>query len=269
MVEYTIIVENDETEWQDAVGQRYHFPKRYLKFLKPGTRLIHYKGRLKNRAYAEGRLSAEPHYFGLSVAGTSRDDPESRKGDMYLDIENFQQFDVAVPFKIDNEPLEEIPPTRATNFWRDGVRPASEKIGERILGLAGMLEQFDGSQSVEQDALGELGAVRTEGERQRVYLSKIERDPALRKMAISIHGTRCFACDMSFGERYGATAKEFIHIHHKHPLSLTQGPTAVDARLDLAPLCPNCHAVVHLGQKLLSINEVRQLMGKQPVPYGD
>lgn len=61
-----VIVENDESEWKDETGEIYHFPKRYLPILPPGQKVIYYKSRLRNPAYATERFSAEPHYFGIA-----------------------------------------------------------------------------------------------------------------------------------------------------------------------------------------------------------
>jgi hypothetical protein len=83
---FTVIVENDITRWNDETGVSYHYPRRYRGLLEPGTRLIHYKGKLRDAAFRGRRLSEHPHYFGLSVAGESRDDPASSKGDLILDI---------------------------------------------------------------------------------------------------------------------------------------------------------------------------------------
>ena len=43
---YTVIVENDESIWSDDTGVLYHFPKRYVNLLSPGTNVIYYKGKL-------------------------------------------------------------------------------------------------------------------------------------------------------------------------------------------------------------------------------
>ncbi len=50
-VMYAVIVENDVSQWDDDTGVLYHFPKRYLKYLQPGTHVIYYKGRIKDKAY--------------------------------------------------------------------------------------------------------------------------------------------------------------------------------------------------------------------------
>ena len=44
---YAVIVENDISAWADETGVLYHFPKRYLELLKPNTRVVYYKEKLK------------------------------------------------------------------------------------------------------------------------------------------------------------------------------------------------------------------------------
>jgi hypothetical protein len=81
-VQFAVITENDESQWHDETGIRYHFPKRYFKFLPPGTNVVYYKGKLKDDSFAVKRLSPEPHYFGLATIGKVYPDPESMKGEI-------------------------------------------------------------------------------------------------------------------------------------------------------------------------------------------
>ncbi len=37
----------------------------------------------------------------------------------------------------------------------------------------------------------------------------------------------------------------FIHVHHLKPQSSRGGEYEIDPVLDLVPVCPNCHAVMH------------------------
>lgn len=48
-LQYAIITENGTSAWHDETGILYHYPKRYLSFLKPGTRIVYYKGRISNK----------------------------------------------------------------------------------------------------------------------------------------------------------------------------------------------------------------------------
>ena len=263
--QFTVIVENDITEWHDNTGVSYHYPKRYQRHLVPGTRLIHYKGKLRDPAFAKSRLSEHPHYFATSIAGESHPDKASAKGDMFVDIVDFRMFDAAVHYKDPAGNYREfIPDTRQANFWRDGVRASPEPAFARILGAAGLHPLPPPG----EDLPPELTTVVIEGGKKVVYSTRYERSRALRDQAVKFHGTSCLACEIDLGAVYGTAVSGFIHVHHRRPLYLS-GETPVDPKVDLVPLCPTCHAIVHLGGKLLTVNEVRALLSKAPILLGD
>lgn len=262
--QYTVIVENDVTDWHDAIGDSYHYPRRYKSLLAPGTLLIHYKGKLRDGAYRASRLSEHPHYFATSIAGESRPDPKSNKGDLFADILEFRMFDAAVHYKDGSGNYREhIPPGRETNFWRNGVRQTSATVYQSILAAAGITPTLIPDLSTD-----DLTTVQIEGEQKRIYTTVYERNPKLRAQAVAYHGTTCFACEVNLSVVYGAVAAGYIHIHHRRPLHLT-GETQVDPKVDLVPLCPTCHAIVHLGARLRSVNDVRGFLGKPPIVLGD
>lgn len=103
------------------------------------------------------------------------------------------------------------------------------------------------------DGLSE-GAVRV------VAVNAYERNPEARRLCIEHHGTACCICGFSFGAVYGKVAEGYIHVHHLRPLSEVGGEYEVDPVEDLRPVCPNCHAVLHLGGECRSIEEVRELL---------
>lgn len=107
------------------------------------------------------------------------------------------------------------------------------------------------------------GALRTEGSVRRVEVNRYERDLQARQVSLDAHGTRCCICEFSFGAVYGQEAKDYIHVHHIRPLSEIGGEYVVDPERDLWPVCPNCHAVLHLGGRCRSIEEVRTLVERQ------
>ncbi len=99
-----------------------------------------------------------------------------------------------------------------------------------------------------------------EGARRMVWVNAYERDRKNRELCIAAHGTRCSVCEMSFGSVYGEVAEGFIHVHHLHPLSEVKEVHLVDPVKDLRPVCPNCHAVLHRRNPVLSIDEVREML---------
>ena len=102
----------------------------------------------------------------------------------------------------------------------------------------------------------EPGKKYVEGAKKQVRVNAYERDPKARKACLRHHGFNCIVCKFNFEARYGVLGKEFIHVHHLKPLSLTDGKYELDPVADLRPVCPNCHAMLHRGESLLSIEEL-------------
>ncbi|HBY96389.1 MAG TPA: hypothetical protein DEP84_21015 [Chloroflexi bacterium] len=100
-----------------------------------------------------------------------------------------------------------------------------------------------------------------EGAKRQVTVNAYERDPRAREACIQHYGARCFICGFSFGEFYGKVADGFIHVHHLRPLSEIGAEYTIDPIEELRPVCPNCHAVLHLHPKSpFSIQEVVELL---------
>lgn len=100
----------------------------------------------------------------------------------------------------------------------------------------------------------------TEGAKRTVVVDAYERDPKARAQCLAHHGYRCAVCGLSMHERYGDVAKDFIHVHHLHPLGSIGEAHQVDPATDLIPVCPNCHAVIHLGGQCRSIDSVKRML---------
>jgi hypothetical protein len=96
-----------------------------------------------------------------------------------------------------------------------------------------------------------------EGGRKQVLVNAFERDSKGREACVSHYGFNCAVCEFNFEDRYGERGKGFIHVHHLKPLALTDGEYEFDPITDLRPVCPNCHAMLHRGETVLSIEELR------------
>lgn len=99
-----------------------------------------------------------------------------------------------------------------------------------------------------------------EGASIKVRVNRYERDRRNRAAAIAIHGVRCKACGMSFGDRYGEAGAGFIEIHHTVPVSKMTPGYLVDPARDLVPLCSNCHSVVHRQDPPLTLSALREIL---------
>jgi len=66
-------------------------------------------------------------------------------------------------------------------------------------------------------------------------------------------------CGFNFLAVFGPETEGFIHVHHLTALSEIGHDYAVDPIADLRPVCPNCHAVIHLGGGNRSIEQVKEM----------
>lgn len=107
--------------------------------------------------------------------------------------------------------------------------------------------------------LGEVAESEThqEGAVRRVMVNRYERDSKARDKCIEHHGTRCAVCEFDFESRYGAIGKGFIHVHHLRPLGRLKSSYRLDPLKDLAPVCPNCHAMLHRQDPPYDIKQLR------------
>jgi hypothetical protein len=106
-----------------------------------------------------------------------------------------------------------------------------------------------------------------EGTKKTVTVNRHERNRAARGKCIEHYGIKCFACNFDFEERYGSLGAGFIHVHHLKPLSTINEAYEIDPVADLRPVCPNCHAMIHIGAEQLAIEELKKILkSSEPEP---
>lgn len=260
MSNYAVIAQNDESEWDDVKGESYHYPATYQTILTPGCRVVYYTGEMRKSAYASQRLSPKPHYFGVATIGDSTLDPHSTKKDRYCQILDYRPFKEAVLAKIDGLYLEDIPESKAQNYWRFGVREATSEVYERIAKMARLTGYTPALPHPSED----FESYHQDGNKKFRYTSHYERNAFYRNKAIAIHGLVCMACGMDFAKAYGEWGAGYIHVHHNKPVSET-GSTRPDPETDLSVVCPNCHAMIHRKRdRTLSLEEVKRLLDRRP-----
>jgi predicted HNH restriction endonuclease len=99
-----------------------------------------------------------------------------------------------------------------------------------------------------------------EGSAVRVLVNRYERDRQAREDCITHHGTVCSVCEFDFSRAYGQLGEGFIHVHHLVPLAAVGRTYEVDGRRDLIPVCPNCHAMLHIGDQPPSVEQLRHIV---------
>jgi 5-methylcytosine-specific restriction protein A len=102
-----------------------------------------------------------------------------------------------------------------------------------------------------------------EGALDRVTNNRYERNIAARQACIAHFGAVCSICGIEFAKVYGPVAAGFIHVHHMLPLSAIGEEYRIDPIRDLTPLCPNCHAVVHLSDPPYTIAEAKLFLQRR------
>ncbi|HID5232370.1 TPA: HNH endonuclease [Citrobacter freundii] len=101
-----------------------------------------------------------------------------------------------------------------------------------------------------------------EGDRKTKWSTYYERNPKARKECLDFHGYSCKVCKFNFEKTYGDLGKEFIHVHHIKPISVEKKKHKVDPIKDLIPVCANCHAMLHIGQDVLTLDQLRAKIRK-------
>lgn len=99
-----------------------------------------------------------------------------------------------------------------------------------------------------------------EGAAKTISVNAYERNSKARSACIKHYGAVCAICDFNFETAYGAIGKGFIHVHHIVPLGEIRREYELDPIRDLIPVCPNCHAIIHLTQPAMSIEELRNCL---------
>lgn len=93
-----------------------------------------------------------------------------------------------------------------------------------------------------------------------------ERDSNLAKKAKKkrLHSTgklQCDVCSCDFRVMYGELGKGFIEAHHTVPVAKLRGKRKTNLS-EMALVCSNCHRMLHRGETLLSIKELRSIIAR-------
>lgn len=100
-----------------------------------------------------------------------------------------------------------------------------------------------------------------EGAKKQYYMTRYERSSKNRRAAIRLHGTTCQICGFNFENAYGVLGKDFIEVHHVHPLSSRDEVIEIDPGKDLICLCSNCHSMIHRNPStVLSPQELKGIL---------
>lgn len=89
-----------------------------------------------------------------------------------------------------------------------------------------------------------------------IVVNAYERNQDARIECLREWKTVCVVCGFDFEKVYGDLGKGFIHVHHLKPLSEIGETYEIDPINDLRPVCPNCHAMLHRSDPVLTIEKL-------------
>ncbi|MDP3945235.1 MAG: HNH endonuclease [Lutibacter sp.] len=96
-----------------------------------------------------------------------------------------------------------------------------------------------------------------EGFKKEVKTENSYRNKKLVIQAKKKYGINCFVCGFSFEDKYGLHGKDFIEIHHLIPIQNGVRNSSVE---DVAPVCSNCHRMLHKGKAMISIEYLKEIL---------
>jgi hypothetical protein len=76
-------------------------------------------------------------------------------------------------------------------------------------------------------------------------VSRIERDPRVRRFTLKTGKYTCSVCGLEPAEKFCAWARECLDVHHIRPLSENRRRGVTTMR-DVILVCPTCHRALHL-----------------------
>ena len=149
------------------------------------------------------------------------------------------------------------------NNWARGHSELPEHFVQAIesiikFSISRVIGSLDTSNSVFIFPTEERSDDLIEGALNQVLVNKYERNIEARNRCIEFYGATCQVCDLEFSKKYGDIGTGFIHVHHIVPLHEIKKEYIIDPIRDLIPVCPNCHSMIHSGEPMLSIKDLRE-----------
>ena len=132
----------------------------------------------------------------------------------------------------------------------DGMDYHYENFSPIIRNYWGLVVSFISHFFVEDDNLP------LEGMQVSSESTSYERHPIYRKICLAFYGYKCQICHEDLTSKYGKLAENYIEVHHIEPVSTYEIPKVINPVVDLIPVCPNCHAMLHRRKPPLTPEEL-------------
>lgn len=147
------------------------------------------------------------------------------------------------------------------NGLRGNIQSVMECKNEQLLAFLTCEFHKDEGENKTIEATSTLAY--TEGELHEVLCNKYERNTEARKACVLLNGCSCAVCGMDFESIYGVIGRGFIHVHHIVPISSIGKTYHVNPAIDLVPVCPNCHNMLHRKEPPYTVEELQKIIGSK------
>ena len=177
------------------------------------------------------------------------------KADVYLERKDWYTDYYTNKIDVLDEPITAM---EIKEIWKDFKKfnSAAQKIPtEHLLPI---LELFGRKKKINSTRLGENESFfldSAEGKKIAYYVTKYERNPKYRELAIKIHGLTCQICGFNFEKVYGEVGKGYIEVHHKKPLFSLDDEIVPNPETDMICVCSNCHRMPHRHKGVIVTSE--------------
>lgn len=179
--------------------------------------------------------------------------PQSREHVRLVAEEGYALYTFPMKHSSELHNAEGIGPAKIAGFTpaltpRSLVRAGAKWYASDDEGPSLMPEQMDSTES------------HREGAGVQVTVNGYERNAKARQACIAHYGAACQICRFDFAQFYGPMGRGVIHVHHRAQLARRDGEYEVDPIRDLIPVCPNCHAMIHLTREPLEPEALQSLI---------
>lgn len=117
---------------------------------------------------------------------------------------------------------------------------------------------FFSLQNINKTGINNL-SIYSEGEVKFNWIKTYGRNALARKKCIDFHGALCSICGFDFSKEYNGQFENLIVVHHIEPLGEVKKTHSIDPKVDLIPVCANCHLVIHTKKPAYQPEEIKKM----------
>lgn len=182
------------------------------------------------------------------------DTDRADQGDLanYVDVE--WDWQVSMEDRVPIEALKaQVPGAPWDNLMGSGVQLSADDA-ERLVEL--WSHSAPPVYPEQEDSLMEGGSI-------TIRVNRYERNPKARADCLAHHGATCVVCGFTGRDVFGEAGEGLIHVHHLVEISQQKTRYRVDPIHDLVPVCPRCHAMIHLRRPAYTPREVQAMIARR------